>query len=75
MITALVKEFDVDRYSYDVYNANNVEDGINKYAENSRAELITPATHGRSTFSQLFNESLTELLVNHSDLPVLSIRV
>ncbi len=75
MINAFVKEFDVDRYSYDVYNANNVEEGINEYAENIGAELISLATHGRSTFSQLFNESLTEQLVNHSDLPVLSIRV
>ena len=62
-------------YTMHIYNDKYIEDGILHFAEDERMDLIAVATHGRKGFKGLFMDSLTERLVNHSSLPILSVNV
>jgi nucleotide-binding universal stress UspA family protein len=62
-------------YTTTIYDSINEEGGILQYAESINADLITLLTHGKSGFVQLISPSITESLVNHSKLPVLSINI
>lgn len=55
------------------YNAFNEERGIKEFMKDKPIDIFAIATEGRSSFAQLFSPSLTETIVNHLDMPVLSI--
>ena len=55
------------------YNAYSVEEGVLEYASYLDADLIAIGTHGSSAAKQLIRSSLAESIVNHSNIPVLSI--
>ncbi|WP_075342121.1 universal stress protein [Tenacibaculum agarivorans] len=52
-----------------------IEQGITSFAKNYDADLVIMTTHGRNGFSQLFDHSITEDVVNHSPIPVISFKV
>lgn len=58
-----------------IYNASNEESGIKYFLETKKPDVFAIVTEGRSAFSQIFSPSLTEKIVNHLDVPVLSINV
>lgn len=58
--------------SMNIYNDNTAEDGILNFAREKKMDLMAVATHGKSG---LFSTSLTERLVNHATLPVLSVNI
>jgi len=59
--------------SINIYNALNEERGIQKFAEKVNADIIAITTHGKTGFLRMISQSITESLVNHSDIPVLSV--
>jgi len=61
--------------SVNVYNALNEERGIQKFADSIKADVIALTTHGKSGFMKLVSRSITESLVNHSEVPVLSVNI
>ncbi|HNP94051.1 MAG TPA: universal stress protein [Cyclobacteriaceae bacterium] len=61
--------------SINIYNALNEERGIQKFANSIHADVIALTTHGRSGFLKLMSRSVTESLVNHSQIPVLSVNI
>lgn len=66
---------DFDNYAMNVYNDSNVETGVLNYAKKINAELIGIATHGRKGLSHLFNGSISEDLVNHAKIPVITFKL
>jgi nucleotide-binding universal stress UspA family protein len=58
---------------YTIYNDKKTEAGILHFAKRMNADLIAIGTHGRHGLARLFNPSISEELVNHSFLPVLTI--
>lgn len=56
-----------------VYNALNEERGILKFSEKINADLIAVTTHGKTGFMRMLSPSITESLINHPSLPVLSV--
>lgn len=79
---ALVKSFfekadNNSHYIDDVHYISDytIEAGITNFAKNSDADLIIMTTHGRSSFSQLFDHSITEDVANHSPIPVISFKI
>jgi len=62
-------------YSLHVYNETTVEKGILAYAKEIKAQLIGMSTHGRMGLSHFFNGSISEDLVNHANLPVITFKV
>lgn len=56
-----------------VCNCYNIDEGLVGYCEKNHCDLIVMITHGRTGFSRIFNGSVTETVINHSQFPVLSI--
>jgi len=58
-----------------VYVADhNVEDGLINYARKHNADMISIITEGRTGLSHFFGGSISEDVVNHSKLPVITFR-
>jgi len=58
----------------DIYSDYSVEKGIFNYAQKMNADIIGIPTHGRRGLAHFFSGSLGEDIVNHSKLPVLTVR-
>jgi nucleotide-binding universal stress UspA family protein len=69
------KKYQLENYTINVYNDKAPEDGIISFAGEIKAQLIAMATHGRTGFSQLFNGSIAEGVVNHAKRPVWTCRI
>ncbi len=61
--------------SVNIYNALNEERGIQKFAKKVNADVIALTTHGKTGFMKMISPSITESLVNHSNIPVLSVNI
>lgn len=58
-----------------IYNAQNEERGIEKFTRKIKADAVAITTHGRSGFMKIISSGVTESLVNHSGVPVLSVNI
>jgi nucleotide-binding universal stress UspA family protein len=75
-IKEFLKKFpDLEKYSLNVYNEPDVETGINNFLKYKDADLIAMCTNGRTGFLSLFSKSIAEGITNHSELPVMTIKV
>ena len=70
-----VSNFSVNKYSINVYNDVNIENGILNFADHIDADLIGVSTHGRKGLSHFFNGSISEDLVNHALRPVVTFKI
>jgi len=61
--------------SINIYNALNEERGIQMFTESINADLIAITTHGKAGFLKMISHSITESLVNHTNIPVLSVNM
>ncbi|MCB0399916.1 MAG: universal stress protein [Winogradskyella sp.] len=52
-----------------------VEDGVLNYARREGADAVSIITHGRTGLSHFFGGSISEDLVNHSKLPVITFKL
>ncbi len=52
-----------------------VEDGVLNYAKREGADAVSIITHGRTGLSLFFGGSISEDLVNHSNLPVITFKL
>ncbi|WP_299990969.1 universal stress protein [uncultured Pontibacter sp.] len=66
------ERYGLQNFTINVYNDTIEEDGILHFAEETGADLVMMATHGRTGLSHLLSGSIAEDLVNHSDIPVLT---
>ena len=67
--------FTINKFETHIYNETNVEKGILNFADSINADLIGMSTHGRKGLSHFFNGSISEDLVNHSSLPVITFKI
>ena len=58
-----------------IYSDYNVEKGIFNYAQRVKADIIGLPTHGRRGLAHFFSGSIGEDVVNHSQLPVLTVKI
>lgn len=64
-----------ENYKITILNHYNILDGISEYSNQIKPSLIALNTQGRTQLYQVFNESITEKLVNRSEYPVLSVKI
>ncbi|WP_203294472.1 universal stress protein [Luteirhabdus pelagi] len=64
-----------ENYSLHIYNDVSVEKGILNFAKNSKAQLVGMSTHGRKGLAHFFNGSISEDLVNHANMPVITFKI
>lgn len=55
-----------------VFNYYNFQEGLEKFCVEKEIDMISMITHGGTSGLHLFNNSLTERIVNHVDIPLLT---
>ncbi len=58
-----------------IYSDYTVEKGVFNYAKKIKADIIGIPTHGRRGLAHFFSGSISEDIVNHSKLPVLTVKI
>ncbi len=75
MMDAFVKGMNLSNYTLNIYNDLSVEKGILGFAMETKAQLIGMSTHGRKGIAHFFNGSISEDLVNHANMPVITFKI
>lgn len=70
-----VSDFDIKNFETHIYNDMSVEKGVFNFSKAIQAELIGLSTHGKKGISHFFNGSISESIVNHATLPVITFKV
>ena len=68
----LEEETDVKEKRF-IYNAKNEERGIGMYIASEKPDIIATITRQHSDLEKIFRPGVTESIINHFNLPVLSI--
>ena len=69
------QDFNTEKINTHIYNDTSVEKGILNFANEINANLIGMGTHGRKGISHFFNGSISEDLVNHANMPVMTFKI
>ncbi len=70
-----VAEFDLPKHTINIYNDTSIEKGILNFSKENNIDVIALNTHQRSGLSSMFNESISEDLVNHALKPVVTFKL
>ena len=74
-IKRFLKGMDETNFNIHIYNDISIEKGILNFAGETNAHLIGLGTHGRSGLAHFFNGSISEDLVNHANMPVMTFKM
>ena len=74
-IKSFLKDMDDSNLSVHIYNDISIEKGILNFASETNAHLIGMGTHGRRGLAHFFNGSVSEDLVNHANMPVMTFKI
>jgi nucleotide-binding universal stress UspA family protein len=74
-VNNLLGEYDIASSSFTIIKDVFPDEGIRKYAENTKADMLAMATHARRGIAHFFSGSLTEDVLNHSSVPVWTFRL
>jgi nucleotide-binding universal stress UspA family protein len=66
-LKAFAKQFNFRNHSLNVYNHSDGEEGILRFTDKVKGDLIALGTHGRTGLAHLVNGSLAEDIANHTD--------
>lgn len=69
-LEVFAKHYGLKRYTLNIFNHPNEEDGIIHFNEFLGGDLIAMGTHARKGFTRLINGSLAEDVANHTDSPI-----
>ena len=75
MMEEFIRGMGLENYTLNIYNDVSVEKGILNFTRHIGAQLIGMGTHGRKGISHFFNGSISEDMVNHADMPVITFRI
>lgn len=75
IMAKFIKGMGLENFSLNIYNDTSVEKGILGFAKDTHAQLIGMSTHGRKGLSHFFNGSISEDLVNHANMPVITFKI
>lgn len=75
LMEAFVKGVPAESYTLNIYNDMSVEKGILNFATETKSQLIGISTHGRKGIAHFFNGSISEDLVNHANMPVITFKI
>lgn len=66
-LSKFTKRYMLKDFTVNVYNHPDEEEGINRFANKVKADMIALGTHGRRGIAHLLNGSLAEDITNHTD--------
>lgn len=71
----VVSQYGLDGTSTHIYNAFDIDEGVINFAEEQGADVIAMITHGYRGLKKMFSDNITESVVNHSSIPVLTLHL
>lgn len=74
-INKAVEIYKLENTTVNTLSHYSAEDGILAFADSVNAGLISITVHGYQGLRRLFRNNITETLVNHSNIPVLSLNI
>ena len=69
-LQVFAKHYGLKRFTLNIFNHPNEEDGIIHFNEFFGGDIIAMGTHGRRGFIRLLNGSVAEDVANHTDSPI-----
>ncbi|MEZ5173369.1 MAG: universal stress protein [Bacteroidia bacterium] len=66
------KSHGIEGAEYHVYNANNVEEGILRFAARESVDILMIGSHQRTGFSRFLQGCISADLINHAEKPLLT---
>ena len=75
LIQEFIDEWKLTNYTTHIFNERTIHAGILEATKRINADMIAMETHGRSGFARFIYGSQTEGIVNHADVPVLSMKI
>ncbi|MDB9732275.1 universal stress protein [Polaribacter sp.] len=70
-----IKEYNLLKYSINIYDDFSIEKGIINFSREKKVNLIALSTHGRSGISHLFSRSVAKSLSKKALKPIFTVRV
>lgn len=64
-----------DAVATSAYSDKTIEQGILNFSKKMNADLIGVTTHGRQGLAHFFNNSISEGIANHAELPVVTFKI
>lgn len=74
-MTKIIDDYDLSSCKQYIYNAFDIDEGAIAAADLLNADLISMTTHGYRGVKKLFSDNVTESVVNHSKIPVLTLHI
>lgn len=74
-IEAIAEKHTMSDYDIHIYNHFTVEDGVLSFAEKFGSDIVAISNHGHSGIKRWTEFRTTEVLINHSKAPVLSLNI
>lgn len=71
----LLSGMDISHTTLNIFNDLSVEKGIINFSNSINAGLIGIGTHGRKGLAHFINGSLSEDIVNHANIPVITFKI
>lgn len=71
-IDTFLKPYPKGAYPINIINALNEERGIINFSQKNEIDVIVLSTHGKSGLKKLISPSITEGVINNSDIPVIT---
>lgn len=68
-------EMPLNKENVEIFNDYTIEQGVLNGAKYLKADLIIMPTHGRKGLSHFFNGSIGEDVLNHAEIPVLTLKI
>ncbi|MEM7187200.1 MAG: universal stress protein [Bacteroidota bacterium] len=75
MMQRFLQGIHIENHTLNIYNDSSVEKGILGFARDHNAQLVGMSTHGRKGIAHFFNGSISEDLVNHANMPVITFKI
>ncbi len=75
LISDFASEWKLKNFETHIHNERSIQAGIFAISKELNVDLIAMETHGRTGIARFFVGSHAESVVNHSELPVLTIRI
>jgi nucleotide-binding universal stress UspA family protein len=74
-MSEVVKDYSLENVDTHIYNSFDIDEGVIDFAEMQNADVIAMITHGYRGVKKLFSDNITESVVNHSSIPVLTLHI
>ena len=71
----IMEQYNLPNVGINIYNAFDIDEGVIDFAKEQDANVISIITHGYRGVKKLFSDNITESVVNHSEIPVLTLHI